>query len=80
MNPGSDMPCGCASSDTGTLPSLNEASTLRRVESESAANTASRAASEYLTMQLSINLGGNLVKCGRCRPAHWLKWQRLEHH
>jgi hypothetical protein len=39
---------------------------LRRVESDSAANTASRAASEYLTIKLSINLEWALVK--RCRP------------
>ena len=41
MNPGSDISCGAASSLTGRLPPLRERSTSRRVESASAANTAS---------------------------------------
>ena len=43
MNPGSDMSCGFASSVTGTLPWVRQASTLRRVESDSAEKTASSA-------------------------------------
>lgn len=43
MKPVSDMPCGCASSDTvRPPPSPSVSSTARRVESESAAKTASR--------------------------------------
>jgi len=41
MKPVSDMPCGCASSLTERLPISNCRSTLRRVESASAANTRS---------------------------------------
>ena len=55
MKPGSDMLCGLASSITGRLPSLNDARILRRVESESAANTTSSSASSYLTIWFSIS-------------------------
>ena len=62
MKPGNDMLCGLASSITGRLPSLNDARTFRRVESESAANTASRSASSYLTIRFSISRNDRLVK------------------
>jgi len=42
MKPVSDMPCGSASSVTLRLRSPRVSSTARRVESESAAKTASR--------------------------------------
>jgi hypothetical protein len=46
MNPGSDMSCGAASSLTATSPPLESDSRMpRRVESASAANTASSAGS-----------------------------------
>ena len=62
MKPGNDMSCGLASSITGRLPSLNEASTFRRVESDSAANTTSSSASSYLTIRFSIKRNDRLVK------------------
>lgn len=43
--PGSDMPCGAASSETARLPPPSESSTRRRVESASAENTRSSTAS-----------------------------------
>ncbi len=43
MKPVSDIACGAASSVTLTLRSPRVSSTARRVESASAANTASRA-------------------------------------
>ncbi len=60
MNPGSDMPCGAASSLTPRLPPASESSTPRRVGSASAANTLSRidslrTAVSYLTIWFSIN-------------------------
>jgi hypothetical protein len=46
MNPGSDMSCGAASSLTArSLPPESESRMPRRVESASAANTASSAGS-----------------------------------
>lgn len=66
MNPGSDMPCGCASSVTGRLPSLREARTARRVGSASAANTLSSSRSDSrsrnLTIKFSIAACCELVK------------------
>jgi hypothetical protein len=62
MKPGSDMPCGAASSLTPWLPSPNAASTPRRVGSASAVNTRSRTGSEYLTMWFSIRRRGSPVK------------------
>ena len=58
MNPGSDMPCGAASSLTATLPSASVLSTARRVGSASAANTLSSSSSAYLTIRFSIYLAG----------------------
>ena len=61
MNPGSDMPCGAASSVTLTPfglgpppPPASVLNTERRVRSASAANTRSSASSEYLTIGFSI--------------------------
>ena len=54
MNPGSDMSCAAASSLIGRLPAASSPSTARRVRSESAANSVSRASSEYLTIVFSI--------------------------
>jgi len=45
MNPGSDMSCGAASSLTATSPLESDSRIPRRVESASAANTASSAGS-----------------------------------
>ena len=55
MNPGSDISCAAASSLIGRLPPASSASTARRVRSESAANSVSRASSEYLTIRFSIS-------------------------
>ena len=46
MKPGSDMPCGAASSLTPSEPPASESRMPRRVESASAANTESRSSSE----------------------------------
>jgi hypothetical protein len=55
MNPGSDMPCGAASSLTACPPlPASEFNTARRVGSASAAKTLSSASSEYLTIEFSI--------------------------
>jgi len=60
MNPGSDMPCGAASSVTLTPFGLatpcpaSVLSTARRVGSARAANTLSSSSSEYLTIGFSI--------------------------
>jgi len=54
MKPGSDMPCGCASSLTVNPPSPSCSSTSRRVGSASAANTWSSESAEDLTIKLSI--------------------------
>jgi hypothetical protein len=54
MNPGSDMPCGAASSLTARLPPLSASSTPRRVGSASAAKTLSSCGASYLTMWFSI--------------------------
>ena len=62
MNPGSDISCAAASSLTARLSSASDSSTWRRVRSASAANSASRSSSEYLTIRFSIN-----------RPAHGVK-------
>ncbi len=67
MKPGSDMPCGAASSLTPRLPPLKDSSTPRRVGSASAANTSFRTAlftvdSSYLTIRFSINRPGGPVK------------------
>lgn len=43
MKPGRDIPCGFASSVTGSLPPRKDASTARRVESARAAKTVSSA-------------------------------------
>jgi hypothetical protein len=45
MKPGSDMSCGAASSLTASPPPLSDSRIPRRVESASAANTVSSAAS-----------------------------------
>jgi len=45
MKPGSDMSCGAASSLTASSPPLSDSRMPRRVESDSAANTASSDAS-----------------------------------
>ena len=45
MKPGSDMPCGSASSETAWLPRPSASSTPRRVGSASAPNTRSRTGS-----------------------------------
>ena len=62
MKPGSDMACGCASSLTVKLPPSSCASTLRRVESDSAANTRSRRDASLLTIGFSFRDGDALVK------------------
>ncbi len=62
MNPGKDMPCGAASSPTERLPRSSVCSTLRRVGSASAANTAFKTSSSYLTIWLSICRTARLVK------------------
>ncbi len=62
MKPGSDMPCGAASSLTPRLPPLSDSSTPRRVGSASAANTLSSIGSSYLTIRFSINQHGGPVK------------------
>lgn len=54
MNPGSDMPCGAASSLTPRLPPASESRMPRRVASASAAKTVSSSSSEYLTIRFSI--------------------------
>src|SRR4051812_28091865 len=56
------MSWGRASSFTGRGPPPRAASTLRRVRSESAANTASSASSEYLTIRFSIQRSARAVK------------------
>ncbi len=66
MKPGSDMPCGCASSLT-VKPSAAPgrascASTPRRVESDSAANTRSRREVSLLTIWFSVGRREALVK------------------
>lgn len=61
MKPGSDMACGAASSDTARSPPLRDSRMPRRVESASAANTAS-SSSAYLTIRFSIKPRG-----GRCQ-------------
>ena len=45
MKPGSDMSCGAASSLTARSPALSDSRIPRRVESASAANTASSCSS-----------------------------------
>ena len=45
MNPGSDMPCGAASSLTPRLPPASESRMPRRVASASAAKTVSSSSS-----------------------------------
>ena len=55
MKPGSDMPCGAASSLTARLPPASDSSTPRRVGSASAEKTRSRTGSSYLTIWFSIN-------------------------
>lgn len=55
MKPGSDMSCAAASSLIGRLPAASSPSTARRVRSESAAKSVSRASSEYLTIGFSIS-------------------------
>jgi len=62
MNPGSDMSCAAASSLTARLSPESDSRTWRRVRSASAANTASSALSEYLTIRLSINRSALRVK------------------
>ena len=62
MNPGSDMPCGAASSLTPSEPPASESRMPRRVESASAANTVSRSSSEYLTIRFSIQPSYYFVK------------------
>lgn len=62
MNPGSDMPCGCASSVTVAPPPSSCASTLRRVASASAANTRFSCSSLLLTIWFSISESGGPVK------------------
>ena len=62
MKPGSDMPCGAASSLTPRLPPASESSTPRRVGSASALNTRSRTGASYLTIRFSIKQAANLVK------------------
>lgn len=54
MNPGSDMPCDCASVETDWLPLPSASSTSRRVGSDSAAKTWSSTSSSRLTMRFSI--------------------------
>jgi len=54
MKPGSDIEKGRASSVTGRLPVARAVTTCLRVGSASAAKTASRGSSEYLTIKLSI--------------------------
>ncbi|MDB5805990.1 MAG: hypothetical protein JWN73_3312 [Betaproteobacteria bacterium] len=70
MKPGSDMPCGAASSVTERGPASSDCSTARRVPSASAANTASSAGPERpvgegvlkLTIRFSILLFSGFVK------------------
>ena len=67
MNPGSDMPCGAASSLTPRLPPASESSTPRRVGSASAEKTLLRTSSlrtsfSYLTIRFSINQPARAVK------------------
>ena len=62
MKPGSDMSCGAASSLTARSPSLRLSRMPRRVESASAAKTASSSLSEYLTIRFSICASAPLVK------------------
>lgn len=62
MKPGNDMPWGFASSVTVKLPPSSWASTPRRVESDSAANTRSSWDSSLLTIWFSINEHQHLVK------------------
>ncbi len=67
MKPGSDMPCGAASSLTPRLPPASDSSTPRRVGSASAENTllrtdSLRAGFSYLTIRFSINQPAKRVK------------------
>ncbi len=62
MKPGSDMPCGEASSLTGRLPPASDSSTPRRVGSASAENTRSSTGSSYLTIRFSITKDLEFVK------------------
>jgi hypothetical protein len=63
MKPGSDISCSFASSVTWRPPPASDCSTWRRVRSASAANTVSRASSEYLTIRFSIG-----EEPGGCQP------------
>ena len=68
MNPGSDMSCGAASSETARSPPLLRDSRMpRRVGSAKAANTVSSASSEYLTIGFSITPLRQAVKPSRSR-------------
>lgn len=66
MKPGNDMPCGCASSVTVALPPPPScASTSRRVDTDSAANTRSSRVSLLLTIGFSVDAITSLVKPSR---------------
>jgi hypothetical protein len=61
MNPGSDIPYGCASSLTVAGPCVSRSTTLRRVESDSAQNTWSRTASSVIQRPAGI-LGCSMLR------------------